>query len=337
MRVLNFVEPGHVEWFEAPEPSIETPDDALVRPVVVALCDADTACLQGDWPAPPGPFPMGHEFVAEVVEIGERVRALSVGQLVCSPVQISCGQCARCRSALTASCQTVDQPAAWGLGAFGGNRPGAFADIVCVPFAEHMLVPIPEGVDPRHLASVGDNIADAWRTVAPQLGAAPGAEVLVVGRRSIGLFAVAIANALGASRVDYFDNDPERLSLAEKLGAQTMEGEIGKRVGSYPISVDASGTHLGLVTALRSTSPGGVCTCSFPGFENDELPLFEMWTRGINFNISVAHCRAAMPEVLELISSRRLQPELLISEFVGWDDAHQALRAPTLKPVVVRD
>jgi threonine dehydrogenase-like Zn-dependent dehydrogenase len=77
----------------------------------------------------------------------------------------------------------------------GGDWGGALADLVRVPFADAMLVELPEGVSPTAVASASDNLPDAWRAVAPFLAESPGADVLVVGGwgRSIALYAVAIA------------------------------------------------------------------------------------------------------------------------------------------------
>src|SRR5262249_43574501 len=122
------------------------------------------------------PFPVGHEVVAEIVQLGEDVSGFHPGQRVMLPVQISCGECVRCRTGRTAFCSSVQQPAAWGLGPFGGNWPGAFADLVRVPFAHHLMVPLPAGIEPAVVASVGDNLADAWRTVVPPLRESPEAE-----------------------------------------------------------------------------------------------------------------------------------------------------------------
>ena len=89
-----------------------------------------------------------------------------------------------------------------------------------------MLVPLPDGLDPATVASASDNIPDAWRTVAPPLERRPGGEVLVVsgGARSIGLYAVDMALALGAAKVVYVDDDESRLRVAEELGAETVAG-----------------------------------------------------------------------------------------------------------------
>ncbi len=110
MRQLSFVEPGVVRWEETADPRIETADDALVRPLVVTTCDLDHAIVHGRAPFP-GPFPLGHEFVAEVVDTGAGVTRFRPGQRVVVPFQIGCGRCDRCTRGLTGSCRTAGRSA----------------------------------------------------------------------------------------------------------------------------------------------------------------------------------------------------------------------------------
>jgi len=336
MQQLAFLGPGRVEWQEVREPTLEAPTDSLVRPVAVTLCDADLLMLRGELPAS-GPFAFGHEFAGEIVGLGERVTGFSVGQIVLLPVEISCGACERCRRGLTGFCRAVRNPAAWGLGPFGGNWPGAFSDLLRIPFAQHMMVPLPHGIELRAAVSAGDNLSDAWRTVAPHLRENPGAKVLVVGRASIGLFAVAIARALGASVVDYLDTDPARLSLAGSLGANPIEGPPRDPVGSYPITVDASFDPAGLVCALRSIAAAGVCTSVPVYFQDTPLPLFDMWRRGVRFQTGPANCRARMSDLLDLVQAGRIHPERVTTGVVAWKDLAEALADPPMKPLILRD
>src|SRR5262249_15616736 len=106
MEQLFFTGHGQVEWRDIRPPKLAGDKDALVRPVAVATCDLDTAVVHGAAPFP-GPFPLGHEGVAEVVEVGSDVTAVSAGQRVIVPFQVSCGRCARCRRGLTGSCESV--------------------------------------------------------------------------------------------------------------------------------------------------------------------------------------------------------------------------------------
>ena len=108
MRQLTFVETGVVEWRDVPEPALEGPGEALMRPLAVATCDLDAAMLAGQTPFP-GPLAVGHEFVAEVVEAGDEVEGWSPGDRAVVPFQISCGACEAwgCPIPTSANCSTI--------------------------------------------------------------------------------------------------------------------------------------------------------------------------------------------------------------------------------------
>jgi alcohol dehydrogenase len=338
MRQLTLVEPGKVEWVDAGEPSLQGPREAIVRPLAVALCDLDVLIVRGEFPLET-PVALGHEFVAEVVDVGDEVTVSRPGDRVVVPFQISCGECDRCRAGQTGNCASVPRLSMYGFGAFGGGWGGGLSDLVRVPFADAMLVALPAGVEPAAVASASDNIPDAWRTVGPQLDDRPGAEVLVVGgmARSIGLYAVQIAHALGAARVVYVDEDADRLALARDFGAEAIEGPTERRSGRYPITVDASGSREGLTYALRSTEPEGTCTCvATPRELETPLPLLEMYTVGIQFRIGRVMSRPVIPPLLELAAAGRIQPQLVTSRIASWDQAPEAVLEPETKLVIER-
>jgi threonine dehydrogenase-like Zn-dependent dehydrogenase len=327
MRQLTYTAPNELEWRDAPEPELGSDGAALARPLAVATCDLDALIIGGLSPFPP-PFALGHECVAEVVDVGDAVTSLRPGQLVSVPFQISCGECEPCRRGRTGNCASVGFMSTYGFGPAVERWGGFLSDLVCVPYADHMLVPVPEGVEPAAVASVSDNISDAWRAVGPPLAEQPGASVLVVGGAgpgSIGLYATALALALGAETVVYVDSEADRLRTAAAVGAETIS-ELPKRLGPFPITVDSSADPLGLELALRSTAPDGICTSTAIYFgEQPSLPLLEMYTKGIIFKTGRAHVREAMPRVLELVSAGALRPELITTRVVPWSDASDAL------------
>ena len=260
MEAIYFEAPGRVARRQLDAPVLTGPTSALVRPLAVATCDLDTAMLRGTAPPPPDPFPFGHEAVAEIVDIGDAVTAFRPGQRVIVPFQLSCGSCPRCASGRTGRCSTLGGLPMYGLGALGGEQAGMLADLVEVPYADAMLIEAPSGPPLGSLASLSDNIPDAWRTVAPPLADAPGADVLVVGGGavSIALYAVVIARALGAGDIHYLDDDHARLEHAQRLGAKPLEW--GQRPPRSPITIDASGTPEGLQLAIDRTDLDGTCT-----------------------------------------------------------------------------
>ncbi|MER7480854.1 alcohol dehydrogenase catalytic domain-containing protein [Streptomyces sp. NPDC126510] len=340
MRALWYVRPGQLEWRESPEPQITDPAAAIVRPVAVATCDLDGWLVRGEIPVA-GPFPVGHEFVAEVVEVGEAVTGIAPGDRVSVPFQISCGRCAPCRAGRTGRCRSVPAGSAYGMGplSHGLQWGGAVADLVLVPYADDMCLPLPAGLDAAALAGLSDNLVDGWRTVAPYLGG-PGetadARVLVFGGGSGGLYAAGIAAALGAE-VTYVDRAESRCAIAERLGARAICEPAGNKYPSHPIVVHTSQDQNTLRTALLSTSSAGVCTDTGIFFNGDvPLPLLEMYTKGVTFVTGRIDARAAMPAALDLITSGRLDPSPVVGETAPWGEAPVAWAEHTGRLVLTR-
>jgi alcohol dehydrogenase len=330
MPSLTYVGRRELEWRDDQPVELGSDDAALVRPIAVATCDLDALILSGTSPFPP-PFVIGHEGVAEVVEVGDRVTAFAPGDRVVVPFQVSCGTCGACLDGRTGNCSTVPWSSTYGFG-FGDAYWGGFlAELVNVPYADHMLVPLPAGIPPEAAASGSDNGPDGYRTVALLRDRWPGAPVLVVGGAgpgSIGLYAVGHAIALGAERVLYVDEDERRREIAERLGAETL-AEIPDKLGEgFPITVDASANPRGLELALRATAPDGTCTSTGIYFDPNDVPrfpLFEMYVRNATFVTGRPHARGVIPEALHGIEDGRFDPTEVTTKVVDWPDAPDAL------------
>ncbi len=316
-----------------PEPDLADDAQALVRPLAVATCDLDGPMVAGETPFPP-PIALGHECVAEVVAVGRAVRSVAVGRLVVVPFQLACGTCERCRRGLTSDCERMPPLSMYGFGAAGGDHGGFLSDLVRVPFADAMLVPVPDGIAPAAVASASDNLPDAWRLVAPFLAERPGTDVLVLGggTRSIALYAVDVALALGARRVDYVDHDPARLAVASDLGARVVEAPDG----AYPVTADCTASADGLRRALRATEPGGHCTHAGVLWGEVPLNLLELYTRGVHLHVGRASARPVLPAILALTAAGRLRPERVTDRVLDWDAAPAALLEPHTKLVFTR-
>lgn len=371
MRQLTFIRPKKLAWWDVPEPSLGGPEEALVRPFVAARCDGDSLFLRHDFERSlrlgaalhvvdpsfrskesdifAGPFAYGHEGVAEVVAVGDAVRGVVVGDVVVIPWSISCGTCGCCGSGLTSHCERASPPVgAYGFGKAVGEWGGMVSDLVRVPYADAMLVKVPSSVDPLALASAGDNMCDGYRAVAPGLAKQPGAPVLIVGgaAKSVGLYAAGIAVALGASRVDYIDSSEVRLRMAERLGANSIELTRGARwLGvnrslqreGYPITVDATGTTVGLTHAITSLAPGGSCTAvGFYLRKGTPLPLWHMYMKSASLHVGISHPRVSLPSVLGLIESGAFDPRIVTPLVGAWADADRILLEPATKVVVQR-
>jgi threonine dehydrogenase-like Zn-dependent dehydrogenase len=340
MRQLTYVEPGRVEWQDVPDPVLPV-GGAIVQPTAVARCDLDLPMAA--FGLFPGPYAVGHEAVARVVEVADGVTSWQPGDRVLVPFQVSCGECDQCASRRFAGCRPfrASAGAAFGFGAAGGGHGGAVSDLLAVPAADHLLLVAPDEVPDEVACTLPDNVIDGFRTVAPHVSERPDAEVLVVGgtAASIGLYAVAAARSLGAPSVRYVDGDEERLRVAESLGARVEqhEGPWPKRFGRSPIVVDNTGDPEGLLTSLRSTDDYGWCTTVVIHFEpTTPIPLLEMYTRGVQLHASRADSRRLLPDVVGLVASGALDTALVPATVVPWDDAADAWLEPATKLVVRR-
>lgn len=334
MRELTYAGKEKLTWRERPEPRLEAATDALVRPVAATTCDLDKLIIGGRVPLEP-PFAIGHECIGEVVEAGDGVGQARPGELVVVPWHIACGRCDRCRAGLTAHCRTVPPLAMFGA-PIGGEWGGLFSDLVRVPWADAMLVPLPPGLDPVAMASAGDNWSLAWRLVAPHLAERPGARVLIMSRGSIGLYVCDIARALGASERLYVDADPGQRKIAESYGAQTAE-EIEPIHHGFEIAVEATGEVENLATACRSLAPEGICESAGNHFDAGELPLLEMYLNGVTLRVGRDNVCSHIPAALDLAQSGRVDPRRVVSEVLGWDTLPEALPESGTKPVFVRE
>ena len=339
MRQLTVVDKHRLEWHEVPKPSLEAPGQAIVAPVAATTCDLDRSIIKGRSPYG-GPIPLGHEFVAEVIDVGDGVRGVAPGDIVSVPAQISCGECGRCRSGGTAFCRSVPPNSMYGLGAVTGNWGGGFSDFVRVPFADAMLVRLPEGVAPECVAAASDNLTNAYEAVVPHLQRHPGASVLIAGVGSTGLYAVLMTKATGAGRVDYLDHDPKRLDLAAEFGANPIQVGRGRPAVTleprYDIAVDARGEPDELALLLRSLAPRGVCTSMSMYFRETALPLLDMIIRGITLQMTPTNIRAHLQEVLSLVQRHCVAPERVTTEVLPWEELPEALAEASMKPVFVR-
>ncbi len=337
MRQLTFVCQGLVEWRDVADATIRTGLDAIVRPLVLGRCDLDVGFVRGVAPMREGE-PIGHEMIGEVVDVGDLVRSVTPGQHVIVPSQISCGTCRNCRRGFTGRCQSVPFGAGYGM-----NRDGDFgcaaADLVRVPYADAMLVPLPTGADPVALIGAADMALDAWRAVGPQLRERPGASVLVMGGLAsvIGIYAAGIAVAMGAGRVDYVDHDPRRLAEAAKYGANTIARPC-ELTEAYEIVVDADGQADTLVQALRATEPEGLFTSvSIHLRPLTGLPLIELYHKGITFRTGRANVRAQAEALLPLCTHGHFDPAMIDTRVYAFDDAPAAWLDDAVRTVAARD
>ncbi len=235
MRAVTWQGVHDMQVTEVPDPRIEEPTDVIIRVTSTGLCGSDLHLYETLGPfMEPGDI-VGHEPMGIVEEVGADVTALSVGDRVVVPFNVSCGSCWMCDQHLYSQCETT-QNHEHGTGAsfFGysklyGHVPGGQAEYLRVPFGNFLPVKVPhQHADDRFLY-LSDVLPTAWQGL--KYAAVPeGGTLLVMGAGPIGDMAARMGVRAG-HRVISVDRVPERLARVEAFGAEPLNLDEAEKVG----------------------------------------------------------------------------------------------------------
>jgi threonine dehydrogenase-like Zn-dependent dehydrogenase len=327
MRGVVLHAPGDVRVEEREKPTIEESTDAVIRLVAACVCGSDL------WPyrgieAVDGPSPMGHEYVGIVEEVGSEVSTIQPGQFVVGSFFASDNTCQICRAGYQTHCVNR-QP---------GAATGAQAEYTRVPLADGTLVATPgmpaDDLVPSLLAA-SDVLGTGWfAAVAAEAG--PGKTVAVVGDGAVGLLAVLAAKQLGAERIIAMSRHEPRQKLALEFGATEIVPERGDEgvarikeltdgLGTHSV-IEAVGTQESMMQAIRATRAGG--HVGYVGVTHDvAIPGEELFFSGVHLHGGPAPVRRFLPELIELICTREIDPGKVFDLELPLDEAAEAYRA----------
>ena len=327
MRGAVLHAPGDIRVEARPDPTIIEPTDAVIRLSATCICGSDL------WPyrgieAVDGPAPMGHEYVGIVEEVGSAVTTIRPGQFVIGSFFASDNTCEICRAGYQSSCLHREL-----MGAIGTQ-----ADLARIPLADGTLVATPEVPTPDLIPSflaASDVLGTGWfGAVAAEVG--PGKTVAVVGDGAVGLLGVLAARQLGAERIIAMSRHEPRQQLALAFGATDIVEERGDEgvarikdltdgLGAHSV-IEAVGTQESMMQAIRSTRPGG--HVGYVGVAHDvQLPGDELFFSHTHLHGGPAPVRRFLPELIELISKRTIDPGKVFDLTLPLDDAADGYRA----------
>ena len=319
--------PGDVRVEEREKPALAAPTDAILRVVASCICGSDLWPYRGlDTTAQP--TPMGHEYVGVVEQVGADVRNVKVGEFVIGSFFASDNTCAICASGYQTHC-VQRQPAA---------ATGAQSEYLRVPLADGTLVATPGMPDADLIPSLlaaSDVLGTGWfAAVAAEVG--PGKTVAVAGDGAVGLLGVLAARQLGAERIIAMSRHADRQRLASEFGATdivTERGEAGVNrikeltdgLGAHS-TIEAVGTQEAMMQAIRATRPGG--HVGYVGVSHDvSLPGLELFFSGVHLHGGPAPVRRFLPELIDLIWTRAIDPGKVFDLTLPLDSAAEGYRA----------
>jgi alcohol dehydrogenase len=330
MRAVVVDEFGRVPRIrEVPDP-VPSAAGVVVRVEATGLCRSDWHGWLGHDDGIRLPHVPGHELVGVIDEVGPEVRRFQVGQRVTVPFVCACGHCPECASGNAQVCRNQTQP--------GFTHWGSYAERVALHAADVNLIPVPDSLDAGAAALLGCRFATSYRGLVHRAGLTAGETLVVVGCGGVGLSAVMIGAALGAT-VIAVDISADALAAAARAGAThtlhsagLSDDELVARLqqltdGGAQVTLEALGRENTVAVAIRSLATRGrhVQVGLLP--EDPRVPLGAVIAKELAVLGSHGMPAADYPELLALVESGRLRPQDLIARRISLDEAPAALAA----------
>jgi threonine dehydrogenase-like Zn-dependent dehydrogenase len=360
MKALCWHGKSDIRCDEVPDPEIQDPRDAIIKVTSCAICGSDLHIYDGIIPTMKNGDCLGHETMGEVIEVGSENKALKPGDRVVVPFTIACGECFFCRRGYFSGCERSNPNAKmaeklWGhspAGLFGyshllGGFAGGQAEYLRVPFADIGPIKVPNGMPDEQALFLSDIFPTGYMA-AEFCNIQRDDTIAIWGCGPVGQMAIRSAFLLGAGRVLAIDTVPERLELAAKSGAETinfMKEDVYDRiqdlthgrgadacidaVGTEPntaASLDSRWDRLKVAMFVATDRPhvlrqaihccrnfGTVSIVGVYGGFVDKIPMGSAINRGLTFRMAQTPVQHYLPKLMALVERGEIDPSFVIT------------------------
>jgi len=261
MKAVVYHDAYSVAVEDVPDPRIEDPRDVIVQITSTNICGSDLHMYEGRTGVEEGKI-LGHENMGVVAEAGEAVENFSAGDRVSVPFNVACGTCRNCLRGWTSFCLRTNPTKGVDGSAYGyasmGPYAGGQAEFLRVPYADFNLLGLPEGTEHEKDFTMLSDIFPTGYFGTDLAGVKPGDTVAVFGAGPVGLLAVHSAFLRGAARVFAVDMQPDRLTLAEQFGADSVSFGDGDPAEQILEATNGAGADCGVdAVGYQAHDPAG--------------------------------------------------------------------------------
>lgn len=361
MKALVYHGPKKVSVDEVPDAKIERPTDALVRVTSTNICGSDLHMYEGRTDVEEGKV-LGHENLGQIIEVGDGVDRVKVGDWVCLPFNIGCGFCKNCEQGLTGFCLTVNPPNAGGAYGYADMGPynGGQAELLRVPYADWNALVLPDDAQAKEAdyVTLSDILPTGYHgTELARVGL--GDSVVIYGAGPVGLMAAMSADLRGADQVFVIDRQVDRLALVDKIGATPIDDSNGDAVQQVLDATRGEGADKGvecvgyqahdhqgqeqpgmtinaLIQAVRPTGTIGVVGVFVPADPNGADDMAKkgqfamdygtLFFKGQKMGTGQANVKQYNRQLRNLIHRDKIKPSVIVSHQIGLDEAPDAYR-----------
>lgn len=313
-----------LEPIERPRPR-PGPGEILLQVKACGLCYTDIKIIKGEIPPPIVTLPhvLGHEVAGEVVDIGQGVTGVAIGDLGVVYSYVTCHECPPCLTGRENICRNLRR--------VGFELDGGFSEYLCIP--AYNFCPFSKNLQTHKMAILADAIGTPYHALTRLARVRAGQEVLIVGAGGLGLHAVQIAKLCGA-RVFVVDMNPEALALAKHYGADEIilsEG-AGEAVAELTAGqgvdavIEIVGTPETLQWSLPAVKSGGklILVGYAPG-RPFALDTMMMHYREYTVIGSRFVTKSGLLELIKLVEQGKIQP--VVTKVLPFDQANEAIEA----------
>ena len=359
MKAVVYQGPFDVAVETVDDPTIEQPQDAVIRITTANICGSDLHPYEGRVDMDKG-MVIGHENRGIVEAVGAGVDRIKVGDRVSVPFNLACGTCRNCNEGFTSACLRANPSGQPGAG-YGYPMMGPFwggqAELLRVPFADFNLLELPAGTEKESDFTMLSDIFPTGYHATELAGVHPGDTVAIFGGGPVGLMAAHSAVIRGASQVFVADMHADRLALAASIGATPVDISSVDPVGMIMDATDGFGVDAGcecvgfqahdpagqehpalvmdnLIQVVRATGRIGVVGVyepADPGAATDgakegrtAFDFGTLFTKGITMGTGQCPVKQYNRHLRDLIIHDRARPSFIVSHELGLDDAVRA-------------
>lgn len=328
MKSLTYIEHDKFALIDKQKPTLQNPQDAIVRVTMSSICTSDLHIKHGSVPrAVPG-ITVGHEMVGIVEQIGDEVMSVCPGDRVTVNVETFCGGCFFCKHGYVNNC--TDPNGGWALGC---RIDGGQAEYVRVPFADQGLNRIPDSVTDEQALFVGDILATGfWAARISEIQ--PEDTVLIIGAGPTGICTLLCAMLQNPKAIIVCEKEEERRLFLRKhypkvLACTPEECEAyvlaHSEHGGADVVIEAAGTKDTFELAWKCARPNAIVTVVALYEEAQILPLPQMYGKNLTFKTGgVDGCDCG--EILSLIEQGKIDTTPLITHRFPLSEINEAYR-----------
>ncbi len=319
MKAVQITKPFEINIIDTEFPEVKE-NEALLRVLYCGICGADVASYTGNQPFTTYPRIPGHEFSAQIVEIGENDKGLKAGDIITCNPYFNCGECYACRRGIVNACHDNQT--------MGVQRDGSFR--------EYITMPVERIIDGKGLSAKELALIEPFSISAHALSRAEireGDNLLIMGAGPIGLFALIKAKALGA-RVAIADLLESRLELAKKYGADLIINNktddlsaLSKEFtqgGGFDVCVEACGAPVTFLSCIEQAAHGANIILIGNGKRETTFVHSIILKKELNIFGSRNSFTKDFEELIDLVSSGKVNVTDMISGVYDADNAKEA-------------